>query len=129
MRDFIMDYNKKILVVDDCKIIRKILLKLLAELGFNQVDGTGSPKDALVLLRTINYELVLIDWHMPEMEGLELFEQMKQDPKISNTIKAVMITGENNREKVLKAIKAGVHGYIVKPPQKDKFLEQLKKLW
>lgn len=100
-----MDYNKKILIIDDCKSVRGVLLKVIGELGFANVDATGSPKEALEILRTTDYDLVLIDWHMPEMEGLELFEIIKEEPEINKDLKSVMFTGENAREKVVLASK------------------------
>ena len=88
-----------------------------------------SPKDTLVLARNISYELALIDWHMPEMDGVQLIKLMKHEFNVNKKIKTILVTPENNRKKVMAAIKAGVHRYIVKPPSKENILAQIESLW
>lgn len=109
--------KKKILVVDDSSTMRRIISKSLIELGVDPagivhaVDGL----EALEKLKvTHSFDLILTDWNMPKMDGLELVHNLRKIPESART-PIVMITTEGNKKDVIEALKSGVNNYIVKP--------------
>jgi len=105
----------KILVVDDSPTMIRILVNTLNKAGFNQVETAESGKDALTKLAADpNVSILLTDWNMPEMSGLELLQAVKADPKLKN-IPVMMVTSRSVKEDILLAIKSGARDYIVKP--------------
>ena len=123
-----MGFDSKILIVDDSKTALKVMERRLKNLGFSQVQTIGSPKKALAMMKENDYDIVFLDWIMPEMEGIELFKLMKAAPEISETVKVIMLTAENVKDKVISAIQLGVNGYILKPPTNEKIMNQLDRL-
>lgn len=123
-----MGFDSKILIVDDSKTALKVMERRLKNLGFSQVQTIGSPKKALTMMKENDYDIVFLDWIMPEMEGIELFKLMKAAPEISETVKVIMLTAENVKDKVISAIQLGVNGYILKPPTNEKIMNQLDRL-
>ena len=103
-----------ILVVDDYKTMVRIVRNLLHQLGFNDVDEAYDGASALAKLRARRFGLIISDWAMEPMSGLELLEQVRADPEL-RALPFIMITAENRRERIAKAEQAGVDGYIVKP--------------
>ena len=109
-----VDKSTPILVVDDYKTMIRIVRNLLQQLGFENVDDAGDGASALVKLRERAYGLVISDWMMEPMSGLELLEQIRADPKL-RALPFIMITAENRKERVARAERAGADGFIVKP--------------
>jgi two-component system chemotaxis response regulator CheY len=109
-----VDKSTPILVVDDYKTMVRIVRNLLHQLGFANVDDASDGASALVKLRAQRFGLVISDWAMEPMSGLELLEAMRADPDLK-TLPFIMITAENRKERVAKAEQAGADGYIVKP--------------
>ncbi|MGH8214877.1 MAG: chemotaxis response regulator CheY [Rhodanobacteraceae bacterium] len=111
-----MDKNLKILVVDDFSTMRRIIRNLLGELGFGAAnireaeDGTA----ALAALRAGGIDLVVTDWNMPGMTGIDLLRAIRADAELKS-LPVLMVTAENTREQIIAAAQAGVNGYIVKP--------------
>ena len=111
--------STRILVVDDLKTIRVLLGENLRKLGYSQIDEAGDGNAALQMLTQAHqdgapYGLIIADWNMPGMTGLELLEARNADPKLNST-PFLMVTIESEREYVLKAIAMGVNDFIVKP--------------
>lgn len=103
------------LVVDDSRTIRMILTKMLMELGFETVPGAGNGAEALDLMsRYPDIDLVLVDWNMPQMNGLEFVKALRSDVRHAET-KVVMVTTETELEQMMAALEAGANEYVMKP--------------
>ncbi len=106
--------NIPILIVDDYKTMLKIIRSLLKQLGFSNVEEAMDGSAALQKIRSKNYGLVISDWNMEPMSGLELLKEVRLDAKLKD-VPFIMITAESKTENVIAAKEAGVNGYIVKP--------------
>ena len=104
----------RILIVDDYKTMLRIIRNLLAELGFKNVDEATDGSAALESLRAKKYDLVISDWNMEPMTGLELLREVRADEALK-PMPFIMVTAESKTENVVAAKKAGVNNYIVKP--------------
>jgi two-component system, chemotaxis family, chemotaxis protein CheY len=109
-----VDKSTPILVVDDYQTMIRIVRNLLHQLGFDNVDAASDGAAALAKLRQGTFGLVISDWMMEPMSGLELLRQVRADPKLQ-ALPFIMITAENRKERVAKAEQAGADGFIVKP--------------
>ena len=109
-----VNFDMKILIVDDYHSMRHIIRNLLVQLGFHNIDEAPNGMIALHMLSREKFDLVMADWHMEPTNGLELLEAIRDDENLRN-IPFVMVTAERNTEKVIVAKKAGVSNYIVKP--------------
>ncbi len=121
----------KILVVDDSSTMRRIIVNTLNKLGYKDVIEAEHGLDALAKLKeNPDVQLILTDWNMPEMDGLTFVLTLRKS-KTFNKIPIIMITTMGAKEDIVKALKAGVNNYIVKPftPQilKEKIEQTLKK--
>ncbi len=109
-----VDKNMKVLIVDDYQTMLRILRNLLKQLEFlNVVDASDGTK-ALEALRKEPFGLIISDWNMEPMTGIQLLREVRADPKLKH-IPFVMITAESKSENVITAKEAGVSNYIVKP--------------
>jgi two-component system chemotaxis response regulator CheY len=120
--------DAKILTVDDMATMRKIIKSILAQLGYKNVDEAENGVDALMKLKQQKYDLVLLDWNMPEMEGITMLKEMRKDPQLKD-IPVIMVTAEAKKENVLQAIQAGANNYIVKPFKAETLKEKMDKVW
>ena len=109
-----VDMNMNILIVDDYKTMLRIIRNLLKQLGFNNVDEATDGSMALQKLRGKDYGLVISDWNMEPMTGIQLLREVRADSKLKN-LPFIMITAESKTENVVAAKEAGVNNYIVKP--------------
>jgi two-component system chemotaxis response regulator CheY len=109
-----VDKSMNVLVVDDYKTMVRIIRGLLAELGFKNVDDAADGPSALDLIREKDYGLILSDWNMQPMTGLELLKAVRSEPRTKAT-PFVMVTAEAKTENVIAARAAGVNNYIIKP--------------
>ena len=109
-----VDKNMRILIVDDYKTMLRIIRNLLKQLGFDNVDEATDGSEALQKLRDKSYGLVISDWNMEPMTGLQLLREVRKDVKLKNT-PFIMITAESKTDNVVAAKEAGVNNYIVKP--------------
>ena len=109
-----IDKNMSILIVDDYKTMLSIIRNLLKQLGFNSVDEAIDGSSALTKLRDKDFGLVISDWNMEPMSGLQLLKEVRADVKLKE-IPFIMITAESKSENVIAAKEAGVSNYIVKP--------------
>ncbi len=108
------DKNIKILVVDDAPMIRRILKNLLKEMGFSNIDEAEDGMVALQKLRSQKYDFVITDWNMPNLTGIELVQEIRNDPNLKH-LPIMMVTAEAKKENIILALKSGVNNYIVKP--------------
>lgn len=109
-----VDMNMPILIVDDYKTMLRIIRNLLKQLGFNNVDEATDGSAALAKLRAKDYGLIISDWNMEPMTGIQLLREVRADAKMQN-MPFIMITAESKTENVIAAKEAGVSNYIVKP--------------
>jgi two-component system chemotaxis response regulator CheY len=109
-----VDLNMPILIVDDYKTMLRIIKNLLNQLKFTNVDEANDGGEALTKLKSGNYGLVISDWNMEPVTGLELLKQVRADDKLKST-PFIMVTAESKTENVIAAKQAGVNNYIVKP--------------
>ena len=111
-----VDKSMKVLIVDDYKTMLRIIRNLLKQLGFNNVDEATDGGAALQMLRRgENYGLVISDWNMEPMTGLELLKQVRGSNDNYAKTPFIMVTAESKTENVIMAKQAGVNNYIVKP--------------
>ena len=116
----------KALVVDDSRAVRTLLARILKELGF-EVCEAGNGKEALDVMEAESnrVSLVLADWNMPEINGLELLKQLRQKPELSSLV-VVMVTTETELDQMAAALEAGANEYVMKPFTKDILVEKLQ---
>jgi two-component system chemotaxis response regulator CheY len=109
-----IDYSMPILVVDDYRAVVSIVQRLLKQAGFAEVDGATDGEEALAKMKERKYGLVISDWHMAPLNGLELLEKVKADEALKDT-PVVLISAEEAPENLTTARGAGAAGYVVKP--------------
>lgn len=106
--------NMPVLVVDDYKTMTRLVRGLLEQLGFSNIDDALDGPSALEKIERTPYGLILSDWNMSPMTGLELLKVVRANPKTRST-PFVMVTAEAKTENVVAARAAGVNNYIIKP--------------
>jgi two-component system, chemotaxis family, chemotaxis protein CheY len=109
-----VDMNMPILIVDDYKTMLRIIRNLLKQLGFDNVDEATDGSAALHKLREKPFSLVISDWNMEPMTGLQLLKEVRADQKLRD-MPFIMVTAESKTDNVVAAKAAGVSNYIVKP--------------
>jgi two-component system chemotaxis response regulator CheY len=109
-----VDKTMNVLVVDDYKSMVRIVRGLLNQLGFMNVDEASDGVSALKMIRDKSYGLVLSDWNMQPMTGLQLLQQVRAEPA-TRAVPFVMVTAEAKAENVVAARQAGVNNYVIKP--------------
>lgn len=116
----------KALVVDDSKAVRMILGRTLREIGY-EVSEAGDGKQALELiaLDKTGIKLVLADWNMPEMNGLDLLRHVRQDKELDSLV-VVMVTTETDIDQMVTALEAGANEYVMKPFTKEILMGKLQ---
>jgi len=102
----------KILLVDDSRTMRNIQKSVLGQLGHTEIEEACDGQDALSKVWAYEPDLLLVDWNMPNMNGLEFVKAYRQKDK---TTPIIMVTTETEKSRVIEAIKAGVNNYVVKP--------------
>lgn len=110
-----VDKNMNILIVDDYKTMLRIIKNLLKQLDFNNIDEATDGEEALEKLQQQTYGLVISDWNMEPMTGLELLKGVRGGDTANKNVPFIMITAESKTENVIAAKEAGVNNYIVKP--------------
>ena len=109
-----VDKNMPILIVDDYKTMLRIIRNLLKQIGFENVEDATDGTEALQKLREKQFDLVISDWNMEPMTGIELLREVRQDDNLKK-LPFIMVTAESKTENVVIAKEAGVSNYIVKP--------------
>ena len=107
-------FDTRVLVVDDFESMRRIVGQLLHDMGFRDIALADDGATALAMLRQDDFGLLVTDWHMPQMDGIELVRAVRADPRL-NPIPILMVSAEATREQIIEAAKAGVNDYVVKP--------------
>ena len=109
-----MDKGIRILIVDDFSTMRRIVKNLLNDLGFTNTAEADDGTTALIELQKAKFDLVVTDWNMPGMAGIDLLKAIRADESLAK-IPVLMVTAEAKREQIIEAAQAGVNGYIIKP--------------
>lgn len=121
------DKNMNVLIVDDYKTMLRIIRNLLKQLEFDNVEEASDGAEALAKLRAGNFGLVISDWNMEPMTGLDLLKEVRADARLKN-LPFIMITAESKTENVVAAKAAGVSNYIVKPFNAETLREKIEKV-
>ena len=119
--------NMRILVVDDFLTMRRIIINLLRQLGFNNVVEAADGKQALDKVLEGGIDLIVSDWNMPNMTGIEFLKHVRADEN-TKKIPFIMVTAEGKKENVIAAVHAGVSNYIVKPFNAATLKEKMSKV-
>jgi two-component system, chemotaxis family, chemotaxis protein CheY len=122
-----MDKSIKILVVDDFATMRKVIRNLLKQVGYENIMEAEDGVLALRVLKSQKIDLVISDWNMPNMTGLELLKAVRADEDLKTT-PFLMVTAEALQDNVIAAVKAGVSNYIVKPFTAEVLNEKITKI-
>ena len=119
-----MNKDTKILVVEDSDFQREICIHQLKELGFDNLSSATNGLEAFNILTTSPIDLIISDWEMPEMDGIELLEKTKKDPSLKK-IPFLILTVHEDEEANKKVLEMGAIDYIVKPSSPEVLLEKL----
>lgn len=109
------DTSMNVLIVDDYNTMLRIMRNLLSQIGFNNVDEATDGEAALEKMRQKTYGLVISDWNMEPMTGLDLLKNVRAKEDGNKNVPFIMVTAESKTENVIAARQAGVNNYIVKP--------------
>ncbi len=120
--------DMSVLVVDDAATMRRIVRSLLRELGIKNVREAEDGEMAFEDLKRQKADLVVSDWAMPRMTGIELLRAIRQDENLKET-PVLMVTAESKKENIMEAVQAGVNNYIVKPFNSKTLEEKLNKIF
>ncbi|NLX05148.1 MAG: response regulator [Phycisphaerae bacterium] len=113
----------KVMLVDDSRTIRNIEKNVLGQLGYTEILEAGDGIEALSVMEGNMPELMLVDWNMPNMDGLTLVKTVREK---GVQVPIIMVTTEAEKARVVEAIKAGVNNYVVKPFTADTLGEKIK---
>jgi len=117
-----------ILVVDDFSTMRRIIKGLLGDLGYTNVTEADDGTTALPLLKAGSFDLLITDWNMPGMQGVELLRHVRADERLKK-LPVLMLTAEAKREQIVEAAQAGVNGYVIKPFTAATLKEKIDKIF
>jgi len=123
-----IDTSMKVLVVDDFATMRRIIKGVLKQLGFSDIIEADDGSNALKELKKEKVGLIVSDWNMPNMTGLDLLKEVRGDGDLKDT-PFLMVTAEGQKENVVQAVQAGVSNYIVKPFTPETFKDKLEKVF
>ncbi len=122
-----LDTSTNILIVDDYKTMLRIIRNLLKQIDFENVEEASNGRDAFTKLQTGDFGLVISDWNMEPVTGLQLLQQIRADIRLK-IIPFIMVTAESKTENVIAAKQAGVSNYIVKPFNAETLREKIGKV-
>lgn len=122
-----VDRNMRILVVDDAQTMRRIIVNLLRQLGFTNMTEADDGTTAWEKLGMERIDLIISDWNMPKMTGIDLLKKVRESESYKTT-PFIMVTAEGKRENVIAAVQAGVSNYIVKPFNAATLKEKMTKV-
>lgn len=123
-----LDFSLKVLVVDDMSTMRRIVKNVLKQLGYTDLHEAENGEEGLKKLRTGGFGLVVSDWNMPVMMGIDMLRAIRADPELKH-LPVLMVTAEAQKENIIEAVQAGVSNYVVKPFTADALLEKLTKIF
>ena len=123
-----MNKDMKILIVDGFSTMRRIIKNLLRDLGFTNTQEADDGNTALPMLESGHFDLLVTDWNMPGMSGIDLLRKVRLDERLKH-LPVLMVTAEAKREQIIEAAQAGVNGYVVKPFTAQVLKEKIEKIF
>ena len=122
-----MDTSIKVLIVDDFATMRRILKNILKQIGFKNLVEADDGTSAWDILQGQSIDLIISDWNMPKMTGLELLKKVRASDQYKRT-PFLMVTAEAQKQNVIEAVQAGVSNYVVKPFTAEAISDKLEKI-
>lgn len=113
----------KALVVDDSAVMRKVVIEALSRAGITNVSQAADGREAVAAVSKEDFDLILMDWNMPNMNGLEAVKTIRANGKQTPVI---MVTTEAEKSRVVEALKAGANNYIIKPFNHETVAEKIQ---
>jgi two-component system chemotaxis response regulator CheY len=113
----------KALVVDDSLTIRRIVIKALGMVGIHEATEAGDGEEAVKAVETGGFDLILLDWNMPKMSGIDALRAIRQ---AGHKTPVIMVTTEAEKSRVIEAIKSGANDYLIKPFSPDQLAAKVK---
>lgn len=123
-----MDMAMRVLIVDDFSTMRRIIKNLLRDIGFTNAVEADDGSTALPILRTSEVGLMITDWNMPHMPGIELLRHVRAEERLKD-LPVLMVTAEASRDQIMQAVEAGVNGYIIKPFTAETLAKKIEKIF
>ncbi|MEW6266512.1 MAG: response regulator [Thermodesulfobacteriota bacterium] len=120
-----MDDGLRILLVDDFATMRRMIRNILKQLGYTNIEEAENGETALSLLKVKSFDLIISDWNMPRMSGLDLLKNVRADETLKN-LPFIMVTAEAQQENIIEAVKNKVSQYVVKPFTAEVLAEKIK---
>lgn len=125
--------DSRFIVIDDFATMRKIIKKVLSELGYTNIDEAEDGAKALPMIQKASssgqpYQCIISDWNMPNMQGIDLLKACKADGALKD-IPFMLVTAEGEQKQIVEAAKAGVSDYVVKPFNAQTLKEKLQKVY
>jgi two-component system, chemotaxis family, chemotaxis protein CheY len=115
----------RILIVDDSAAMRHVERTMLEDMGVSDITEAADGSQALKMVASGKFDLILLDWKMPVLSGLDTLKRLKANPDFKS-IPVVMVTSESNKPKILEAIQSGAANYIIKPFSDEVLKEKLE---
>ena len=115
----------RVLIVDDSVAMRRVERSMLEDMGLSDISEAADGSQALKLVSSRKFDLILLDWKMPVLSGLDTLKKLKANPDFK-AIPVVMVTSESNKPKILEAIQSGAANYIIKPFSDEVLKEKLE---
>lgn len=113
----------KALVVDDSAVMRKVVIGALARADITDVDQAADGQESVDLVQKSDYGLILMDWNMPNMLGIDAVKAIRA---LGNTTPIIMVTTEAEKSRVVEALKAGANNYIIKPFEPNTIVDKIR---
>lgn len=123
-----LDLSMRVLIVDDFATMRRILRNILKQIGYTRILEADDGTTALEMLKKEKVDLIISDWNMPKMTGLDLLKTVRASSE-SKGLPFLMVTAEAQKQNVIDAVKAGVSNYIVKPFTPEQIAEKIEKIF
>ena len=122
-----MSKDIKFLVVDDFSTMRRIIKNVLNDIGYSNITEADDGTTAWPMLQQSHFDVLITDWNMPGMPGLDLVKAVRADPRLAE-LPVLMLTAESKREQIAEAAQAGVNGYVIKPFTAVTLKEKIEKI-
>lgn len=119
--------TKSVLVVDDSAFIRNLVISALKTINITHIKEAADGRQAYAVLQNKRFDLIICDWHMPELNGIDLLKKIRSDERLKK-IPFIMLTSDVTTENVKEAITAGVDEYLTKPFRTDPLIEKVLRL-
>ena len=123
-----LDFSIKVLVVDDMSTMRRIVKNVLKQIGYSNIEEAENGEEGLKKLKAGGFGLVVSDWNMPVMMGIDMLRAIRADPELKS-VPVLMVTAEAQKENIIEAVQAGVSNYIVKPFTADAVKDKLTQIF